>query len=49
MFRISPSLKERVKEKAEENDCTMTNYIEYLIQCDLENDKPNKTKRHKLT
>jgi hypothetical protein len=36
MFRISPELKERVLEKAEENNCTMTSYLEFLINQDLE-------------
>jgi hypothetical protein len=52
MIRISPELKEKVLEKAEENNCTMTSYLEYLINQDLEEKpkwKPFPTKRKKLS
>jgi len=42
MFRISPELKEKVLEKAEENNCTMTSYLEYLIEKDLEEEAKSK-------
>ena len=45
MFRISPELKEEVGRKAEENDTTMTNYIEYLIRKDLEENPIVKKRR----
>ena len=49
MFRISPELKEKVLERSEENNCTMTSYIEYLIQKDMEeNYEPKRPKRHRL-
>lgn len=45
MFRISPDLKEEVKRRAEENNCTMTSYIEFLIVQDIEdNPAPPKKK-----
>jgi predicted HicB family RNase H-like nuclease len=50
MFRISPNLKEEVERRAEENNCTMTSYLEFLIMKDLEeNNEPKKTKRFKLS
>lgn len=36
MFRASPELKKEVERRAEENNCTMTSYIEFLIMQDLE-------------
>lgn len=41
MFRLSPELKEEIKRRIKENDCTITSYIECLIHQDLEeNPKP---------
>jgi len=41
MFRASQELKEEVQRRSEENNCTMTSYIEFLILQDLEdNPKP---------
>jgi len=48
MFRINPSLKENVKRKSEEHNCTMTSYIEFLINKDLE-ENPIKEKKYVST
>jgi hypothetical protein len=43
MFRISNELKEEIKRRSEENDCTMTSYFEYLISQDIK-DNPRSEK-----
>lgn len=50
MIRISPELKREVEERANENNCTMTSYLEFLIEKDLEENRniETKTKRYKL-
>lgn len=36
MFRISQELREEVRRRVEENNCTITSYMEYLIEQDIE-------------
>lgn len=42
MFRISPDLKKEVERKAEESNCTMTSYLEFLIEKDLAEEEPKR-------